>query len=87
MKFRLLISLLVSALLCVSASAQQASDDEIAERIKPIGQVHIAGAVSAAAAGPRSGKEIYDVASLVMNFHPRPRNSSVAGNLGQKAHA
>lgn len=64
MKFRLLISLFVAALFCVGANAQESSDQEIAERIKPIGKVHIAGAVSAAATGPRSGKEIYDGACV-----------------------
>ncbi len=38
------------------------ADEDIAERIKPYGQVKVAGAVAAAAAGPKSGKDIYNQA-------------------------
>lgn len=66
MKFKVLLG--VSALLfgAVSLNAQEASDDEIAERIKPYGSVHVAGAAaaSAAAAGPRSGADIYNQACV-----------------------
>ena len=64
MKFKVLIGLL--ALSTVSLNAQEMSDEEIAERIKPYGSVHVAGAqaASAAAAGPRSGADIYNQACL-----------------------
>ncbi len=64
MKFKVLIGLL--ALGSVALNAQEMSDDEIAERIKPYGSVHVAGAqaASAAAAGPRSGADIYNQACL-----------------------
>lgn len=41
---------------------QDMSDEAIAERIKPVGKVHIAGAeaASAAASGPRSGEQVYN---------------------------
>lgn len=58
-----LLTLLLSTCLFV-VSAQAAKDDtdkELVERIKPVGQVHIAGAVAASAsAGPRSGADIYN---------------------------
>ena len=63
-KFRVLLSLFISALFFVSVNAQETTDDDIANRIKPIGQVHIAGAAPAVAAGPRSGKDIYDSACV-----------------------
>jgi cytochrome c5 len=34
------------------------------DRIKPVGKVHVAGAAPAAAAGPRTGKQIYDGACV-----------------------
>ena len=64
MKLRVLVSLFVSALFFVNVNAQETTNDDIAERIKPVGQVHIAGAAPAVAAGPRSGKEIYDSACV-----------------------
>jgi cytochrome c5 len=63
-KFRVLASLFVSALFFVSVNAQETTNDDIAERIKPIGKVHIAGAAPAAAVGPRTGKQIYDGACV-----------------------
>lgn len=65
MKVKALIALLVGSSLFVAGSFAQESADEIAERIKPIGKVNIAGAAPAgasAAAGPRSGEEIYQAA-------------------------
>ncbi len=64
MKFRVLVSLFVSALFFVNANAQEMTNDDIAERIQPVGRVHIAGAAPAVAAGPRTGKQIYDVACV-----------------------
>lgn len=63
-KFRAIISLFISALFLVSVNAQETTDGDIAERIKPIGKVHIAGAAPAAAAGPRTGEQIYNVACV-----------------------
>lgn len=63
-KFRVLVSLFVSALFFVSANAQEMTDDDIAQRIKPSGNIHIAGAAPAVAAGPRTGKQIYDAACV-----------------------
>ncbi len=64
MKFRVLVSLLISALFFVSANAQDMTDDDIAQRIKPSGNVHIAGAAPAVAAGPRTGEQIYNGACV-----------------------
>jgi cytochrome c5 len=63
-KFRVLVSLFVSALFFVSANAQEMTDDDIAQRIKPSGNVHIAGAAPAVAAGPRTGEQIYNGACV-----------------------
>ncbi|MDM7859241.1 c-type cytochrome [Alteromonas sp. ASW11-36] len=64
MKLKVLVGLSALLLSALSLNAQEMSDEEIAERIKPYGSVHVAGAVSADAtpAGPRSGKEIYEQA-------------------------
>jgi cytochrome c5 len=63
-KLRVLISLFVSALFFVNANAQEMTNDDIAERIQPVGRVHVAGAAPAVAAGPRTGKQIYDGACV-----------------------
>jgi cytochrome c5 len=63
-KLRVVLSLFISALFFVSVNAQETTDEDIAERIKPVGKVHVAGAAPVAAAGPRSGKEIYDSACV-----------------------
>lgn len=43
--------------------AQEMTETEIVERIKPVGKIKVAGAVDAsAAAAPRTGKQIYDQA-------------------------
>jgi len=63
-KLRVLVSLFISALFFVSVNAQETTESDIAERIKPVGKIHVAGAAPAAAAGPRSGKEIYDGACI-----------------------
>lgn len=63
MKLKALLSVLVGSLVMFAVQAQDTSDDEISKRIKPVGSVHIAGAQAetAAAAGPRSGADIYNV--------------------------
>ncbi|MBT0586771.1 c-type cytochrome [Alteromonas oceanisediminis] len=49
----------------LSINAQEMTDEEIAERIKPYGSVHVAGAQAAVAdAGPRSGADIYNQACV-----------------------
>ncbi|MBF7073382.1 cytochrome c5 family protein [Glaciecola sp. MH2013] len=64
MKFKVLISLIVSAIFFVSVNAQETTDQDLLDRIKPVGKVHVAGAAPAAAAGPRTGKQIYDAACV-----------------------
>jgi cytochrome c5 len=63
-KLRVLLSLFISALVIVSANAQETTDQDLLDRIKPVGKVHVAGAAPAAAAGPRTGKQIYDAACV-----------------------
>ena len=60
-------ALLIAALAGLfSVQAQEMTDEEIAQRIKPTGSVHVAGAApaAAAAAGPRSGADIYNSACV-----------------------
>ena len=64
MKFKVLLGLSAFILSALTLNAQEMTDDEIAERIKPHGSVHIAGAKAAVAAGPRSGQEIYNQACV-----------------------
>jgi cytochrome c5 len=63
-KLRVLLSLFISALVIVSVNAQETTDQDLLDRIKPVGKVHVAGAAPAAAAGPRTGKQIYDGACV-----------------------
>ncbi|MFT6703271.1 MAG: cytochrome c5 [Pseudomonadales bacterium] len=63
-KFRVVVSLFVSALFLVNANAQEMTDNDIAERIHPVGRIHVAGAAPAVAVGPRTGKQIYDGACV-----------------------
>ena len=52
-------------LFAFSAQAQDMTEDDIKARIKPIGQVHVAGAkAETAASGPRSGADIYSKACV-----------------------
>ena len=67
LKMKKLLSVLLSACLMVAtAQAAKDSNDEIIERIKPVGSVHVAGAApaSAAASGPRSGADIYNASCI-----------------------
>lgn len=62
-----LLTLLLSSCMLVSAvqAADADSDEEIIKRIKPVGSVHVAGAVAASAAsGPRSGGDIYNASCV-----------------------
>ena len=61
-KLKQLITMAVVALTLFSVQAFEANDD-IRDRIKPVGSVHVAGAAAATAAadaGPRSGQDIYN---------------------------
>lgn len=67
MKVKALLALAFSVLFISTSVAQEATEDEIAERIKPVGKLNIAGAApatAAAASGPRTGKQIYDQACV-----------------------
>lgn len=63
-KVKALISVLVASCFVVAGSFAQEDNSALIERIKPVGQVQIAGAASAeaVAAGPRTGKDIYTTA-------------------------
>lgn len=65
MKVKALIAVLVASSCFAAVSLAQETADDIADRIKPVGKVNIAGAApagAAAAAGPRSGADIYQAA-------------------------
>lgn len=60
MKVKALLSVVVGSLLMFAVQAQDASNDDLIDRIKPAGSVHIAGAqAETASTGPRSGADIY----------------------------
>lgn len=63
MKFKSLICLLIASISVFAANASNdMSRDAIKDRIKPVGQVTIAGAeavTAAAASGPKSGADVY----------------------------
>lgn len=62
MKFKVLVCMFVGVFSGFIAQAQDMSDEAIKSRIQPVGKVHVAGAkpASDAAAGPRSGADIYN---------------------------
>ena len=65
MKVKALIASLVASCCFIAVTIAQEDNSALIERIKPVGQVQIAGAAPAgatAAAGPRSGKDIYNTA-------------------------
>lgn len=66
MKVNKLLSTLVVAMVAFFVQAQDMSDEAIADRIKPLGSVHVAGndGKPAAAAGARSGEDIYNKACV-----------------------
>ncbi|MCC2617531.1 cytochrome c5 family protein [Aestuariibacter halophilus] len=66
MKLKAFVFALFASLLGFSTIAQDMSEDAIKERIKPVGSVHVAGAQaeSAAAAGPRSGADVYNASCV-----------------------
>ena len=60
MKVKTWISVIGAALTVFAAQAQDTNNDEIIKRIKPVGSVHVAGAVAAEPAGALSGEDIYN---------------------------
>ncbi len=65
MKFKLLVCLFVGLVSSTFAMAQEMSEEDIKNRIKPIGSVHVAGAAAeTAASGPRSGADVYGTACI-----------------------
>ena len=46
MKLKTWLTVAATALTVFAAQAQEMSNDEIADRIKPVGQVHVAGAAA-----------------------------------------
>ncbi len=68
MKVKTWLSMMAAALTVFAVQAQDMSEEAIAERIKPMGDVHIAGAASESAAagggGAKSGEEVYNQACV-----------------------
>ena len=64
MKLKVLLGSFAFLISALAINAQEMTEEEIVERIKPHGSVHVAGAKAAAAAGPRSGEEIYNQACV-----------------------
>lgn len=63
MKVKAFLAVLVASCSIIAASFAQESNSDLVDRIKPVGKVSIAGAApagEAVAAGPRSGKDIYN---------------------------
>ncbi|MGJ8679182.1 c-type cytochrome [Paraglaciecola sp.] len=61
MKFKAFLYMCLGVLFAATAVAQDMSEDDIASRIKPVGQVHVAGAkAETASTGPRSGADVYN---------------------------
>lgn len=60
--------MMATALTVFAVQAQEMSDDAIAERIKPVGEVHVAGAAAEGAAagggGAKSGEDVYNQACV-----------------------
>ena len=81
MKFNLRSLALVGAMMAVpSVFAADMSDAAIKERIKPVGSVHIAGAVVQAAGGARSGADVYNASCTACHSAgvlgaPKPNNA------------
>lgn len=75
---KIVAGLIAGAVVAFAAHAQM-TDDEIIERIKPHGKVHVAGAKSeeAAAQGPRSGEQIYKQACV--NCHAAKDGMQILG--------
>lgn len=66
MKIKFLSAFIVSAVVGFAVHAQM-TDEDIAERIKPVGNIHVAGAAAQAEAsggGAKSGEEVYNSACI-----------------------
>jgi cytochrome c5 len=67
-KLKTWLTVAATVLTVFAAQAQEMSNDEIADRIKPSGQVHVAGAApagnAAAAGGAKSGEDVYNSACV-----------------------
>lgn len=61
-----IFALLISACCVVVMAQAQESNEDIIERIKPVGSVHVAGAeaAGAAASGPRSGADVFNASCM-----------------------
>ena len=55
MKVKTWLTMMATALTVFAVQAQEMSDDAIAERIKPVGEVHVAGAAAEGAAAGGGG--------------------------------
>lgn len=69
MKLKTWLCVVATALTVLSVNAQEDKNKELIERIKPEGEVHIAGASASGDAaggggGPRSGEDIYNSACV-----------------------
>ena len=68
MKVKTWLTMMATALTVFAVQAQEMSDDAIAERIKPVGEVHVAGAAAEGAAagggGAKSGEDVYNQACV-----------------------
>ncbi|MCU7554788.1 c-type cytochrome [Alteromonas sp. ASW11-19] len=68
MKVKTWLSMMAAALTVFAVQAQDMSEEAIAERIKPMGDVHVAGAASESAAagggGAMSGEDVYNQACV-----------------------
>ena len=68
MKLKTWFTIAATALSVFAANAQEMSNEDIANRIKPVGQVHVAGAqaatAAAAAGGAKSGEDVYNSACV-----------------------
>jgi cytochrome c5 len=64
-KFKALFCICMGVFAVLAVQAQEMSEEDIKARIKPIGQVHIAGAkAEVTSSGPRSGSDIYTKACV-----------------------
>ena len=65
-KVKFIMALMLSIAMSSVMAIAQEKDDDIAKRIMPIGKIHVAGAQAetAAAAGPRSGADIYNASCV-----------------------
>lgn len=67
MKVKTWLGLVAAAMTVFAVNAQDMSDDAIKERIKPVGEVKVAGAQAESAAGgggAKSGEEVYNSACV-----------------------